>query len=59
MIFPVNEAKHLKKKFKSQKFPVAKSLSYSGLHLPSSTKLSKQKIKFIVKNLNTFFLKKK
>ena len=59
MIFPVNEAKHFKKEFKSLKFPVAKSLSYSGLHLPSSTKLSKQEIEFVVRNLNNFFLKRK
>ena len=40
MIFPVNEAKHFRKIFANESFPIAK-LSYSGLHLPSSTKLSK------------------
>jgi perosamine synthetase len=59
MIFPVNEAKHFKKEFKSLKFPIAKNLSYSGLHLPSSTKLSKRQIEFVVGNLNNFFLKRK
>lgn len=59
MIYPVNEAIHFKKMFKSQNFPIAKSLSYSGLHLPSSTKLSKKEIDNIVKNLNNFFIIKK
>ena len=58
MIFPVNEAKHFKKKFKSQRFPISKKISYSGLHLPSSTKLSKKEILYVVKNLNNFFLNK-
>ncbi len=59
MIFPVNEAKHFKKMFKFESFPNAKRLSYSGLHLPSSTKLTKKEILYIVSNLNNFFLNKK
>ena len=59
MVFPVNEAKHFKKMFQSENFPNAKKLSYSGLHLPSSTKLTKKEILYVVSNLNNFFLNKK
>lgn len=58
MIFPVNEAKHFRKIFANESFPIAKKLSYSGLHLPSSTKLSKKEILYVVSNLNNFFLNK-
>ena len=59
MIFPVNEALHMKKIFKSENFPISKKMSYSGLHLPSSTDLSKKKILFICKKINDFFIIKK
>ena len=55
MIFPVNEALHMKKLFKSKDFPVAREISYAGLHLPSSTDLSKREILFICKKINDFF----
>ena len=55
MIFPVNEAIHMKKLFKNKSFPVAKKISYSGLHLPSSTNLTKKEILLICKKLNNFF----
>ena len=59
MIFPVNEALHMKKLFKSQNFPVAKKMSYAGLHLPSSTDLSKKEILLICNKVNSFFHLKK
>ena len=59
MIFPVNEALHMKKFFKSKDFPVAREISYAGLHLPSSTDLSKREILFICKKINDFFNLKK
>ena len=55
MIFPVNEAIHMRKFFKSKDFPISREMSYAGLHLPSSTDLSKKKILFICKKINEFF----
>ncbi len=55
MIFPVNEAMHMRKSFNPKNFPISKEISYAGLHLPSSTDLSRKKILFICKKINEFF----
>ena len=54
MINPVNEALHFKSMFKKQYFSVASNISKNYVHLPSSTNLKKNEIKYICDKINSF-----
>lgn len=47
MIQPVYKAKHFNKDFLKSNFPISEEYSYKSLHLPSSTNLSKSKVKLV------------
>ncbi len=47
MIYPVSFATHFKKENKSKKFPLSENISLNSLHLPSSTQLKINEIRYI------------
>ena len=58
MINPVHKAHHFKKYFNSKEFKNSIEISKNSIHLPSSTLLKEQEIKFICKKIKLFFNKK-
>ena len=55
MINPVHHAYHFKKYFNNKDFKNSINISKNSLHLPSSTYLSPNQIKFICKKVKLFF----
>ena len=47
MIYPVSFATHFKKENKSKRFPLSENISLNSLHLPSSTQLKINEIRYI------------
>tara|TARA_B110000438_G_scaffold300780_1_gene353986 strand:- start:1306 stop:2418 length:1113 start_codon:yes stop_codon:yes gene_type:complete len=58
MINPVHQAYHFKKHFKDKDFKNSINISRNSIHLPSSTNLKENEIKFICKKVKLFFSKK-
>ena len=58
MINPVHQAYHFKKNFKDKDFKNSINISRNSIHLPSSTNLKENEIKFICKKVKLFFSKK-
>ena len=55
MVNPVHQANHFKKYFNSKNFKNSINMSKNSLHLPSSTNLSPNQIKFICNKIKLFF----
>tara|TARA_Y100000031_G_C7924065_1_gene249608 strand:+ start:244 stop:528 length:285 start_codon:yes stop_codon:yes gene_type:complete len=53
-----SQARHLKKYFNSKNFSNSINISKNSLHLPSSTYLGKEDIKFICNKVKLFFKRK-
>ncbi len=54
LIKPVNEALHFRNEFKKQRFPISSFVSKNYFHLPSSTNLTNNQIKYICDKINSF-----
>jgi len=59
MIFPVHQAYHFKKYFNNKDFKNSINISKNSIHLPSSTYLKKNEIKFICNKIKLFFSRKR
>ena len=55
MVFPVNEAKHIKKMFKSESFPISKKIVVFRPAPSKFNKFIKKKILYVCKKINEFF----
>lgn len=55
MINPVHEAKYLENHYDPKEFPNSIKLSRQSAHLPSSSKLSEENIKFVCDTVKSFF----
>ena len=55
MINPVHQAYHFKKYFNDKDYKNSINISKNSLHLPSSTHLSENEIKFICNRVKLFF----
>jgi perosamine synthetase len=56
MINPVHEAKYLIDHYDSRNFPNSIKVSAQSAHLPSSTSLTEEQVKFICDTVKSFFL---
>ena len=54
MIYPVHEAEHFKKMFKSNLYNNSKNISIRSLHLPSSTRLKKSELNKICSTIKNY-----
>ena len=59
MINPVHQAYHFKKYFNNKDFKNSINISKNSIHLPSSTYLKKNEIKFICNKVKLFFSRKR
>lgn len=55
MINPVHHADHIKGNFEINEFPVASTVAYQSVHLPSGTSLLKENIELIVTTIKNYF----
>lgn len=56
MVNPVHKAKHFINDYDETSYPVSKQISEQSLHLPSSTDLSQDKIRYIAEIVQKYFI---